>query len=140
MIMLLVLPDIPLEDQLLTEARQGNQQAVMDIYEYYAAPIYQYIRLRVGDMGLAEDLASEVFLKLVDALRGKNAPHHSLRGWLFTVARNLIAQHYRTAQKMPQITLDEWTSAAPDTDPETQLFAQLDMEQTRYALRMLKEE
>ena len=38
--------------------------------------------LMAGGM-LAEDLASDVFVKLVNAFRGHNAPRTSLRGWLF---------------------------------------------------------
>ena len=48
----LVLPDISVEDQLLIRARQGEQDAIMRIYESYFSPIYQYIRLRVGDAAL----------------------------------------------------------------------------------------
>lgn len=136
----LVLPDIPAEDQLLAEARQGNQTAVMHIYESYSSPIYQYIRLRVGDPILAEDLASEVFVQLVDALQGRNAPRHSLRGWLFKVARNLIAKHYRAAEKMPQVTLDDWFPASDNENPEIQLIQTQNIERTRHALRMLNQQ
>lgn len=136
----LVLPDIAFEDELLAEARRGNQEAIMDIYERYADPIYQYIRLRLADQALAEDLASEVFLELVAALQSKNAPRHSLRGWLFKVARNLIARHYKDAQKMPQVTLDEWIPDSSDNDPEVQFMRTLSVEQTRRALHMLKQE
>lgn len=133
----IVLPDIPAEDELLAQARRGNQNAMMRIYESYFPPIYNFIRLRVDDPFLAEDLASDVFLKLVDALRGRNAPQHSLRGWLFRVARNVLHDHYGRNQQLTTETLEEWVIASGDTDPEVQFMHTLNIERTRQALRML---
>lgn len=133
----LVLPDISQEDELLARARGGDQQAVMDIYNVYSGPIYQYIRLRVGDAAQAEDLASEVFLQLVDALRGRNAPRTSLRGWLFKVARNKIARHYR--DRKPQTSLeDSFQASSPDV--ENIIFQNISIDRTLQAMRMLKDE
>ncbi|MBC7811756.1 MAG: sigma-70 family RNA polymerase sigma factor [Burkholderiales bacterium] len=137
MLPLIVLPDIPAEDHLLARARQGDQDAVMRIYESYFAPIYQFIRLRVGDAQQAEDLSANVFLKLVTALRGQNAPRHSLRGWLFRVARNEIADHYGRARQLPLTTLDDWLPASADDDPDWRFIRSLDVERARRALRML---
>ncbi len=133
----LVLPDIPEEDRLLADARLGDQQAIMDIYRSYFPPIYQFLRLRVADSTLAEDLASEVFLKFVDALRGRTAPNTSLRGWLFRVARNVLHDHYGKTTRYPTTTLDEWIPAGVDTDPEVEYVRTLNVERSRRALRML---
>ncbi len=136
----IVLPDIPSEDRLLARARQGQQDAIMQIYESYFPPIFQFIRLRVGERALAEDLASEVFVKLVEALQGNNAPRHSLRGWLFRVARNAIHDHYGKSRQLPTTTLDEWLPASPDNDPEVQFMRTLSVERARRAIRMLAAE
>ncbi len=136
----LVLPDIPAEDRLLARARQGDQQAVMEIYEYYFPPIYQFLRLRVSDAQMAEDIASEVFLKFVNALQGRSAPRKTLRGWLFRVARNELSNHYGKSSKMPTTTLDDWMPAPVDTDPEVQFMRSLNIERSRHALRMLSSE
>ncbi len=134
----LILPDIPTEDRLLAQARQGDQDAVMQIYEQYFPPIYQYIRLRTDDPQAAEDIASDVFLTLVRELRGRNAPRHSLRGWLFRVARSELSRHYGKRQRMPTTTLEDWLPAADDLgDPEAQLMQTLDLQRARRALRML---
>ena len=67
---LIVLPDLATEDRLLAQAKRGDQLAIMRIYDSFFTPIYQYIRLRVGDAMTAEDLTSDVFVKLITALRG----------------------------------------------------------------------
>ncbi|MCB9437643.1 MAG: sigma-70 family RNA polymerase sigma factor [Anaerolineales bacterium] len=134
----LVLPDIPVEDELLAKARRGDQEAIMHIYDSYFQPIYQFVRLRVGDSSLAEDIASEVFLKFVDSLGKPSAPRKTLRGWLFRVARHEIHHHYKKSAKLPTTTLDEWLPDSGDeSDPEVQFIQTLNVERARHALRML---
>ncbi|MEO8612295.1 MAG: sigma-70 family RNA polymerase sigma factor [Chloroflexota bacterium] len=133
----IILPDIPAEDRLLAHARQGDQNAIMQIYESYFPPVYNFIRLRVDDKSQAEDIASEVFVRLVDAMRGRNAPRHSLRGWLFRVARNLLHDHYGKRQEFSTEALEEWIPASGDEDPEIQFMRSLNAERAARALRML---
>jgi RNA polymerase sigma factor (sigma-70 family) len=90
----------------------------MHIYESYYPPIYNFIRLRVEDRAAAEDMASEVFVKLVKALRSASAPRTSLRGWLFQVARNLLRDHYGRVKQYTVEVLEEWVPNSDDPDPE----------------------
>ena len=131
----IILPDLDAEDRLMADARRGDQDAVMRIYESYFQPIYNFIRLRVDDRAAAEDLASEVFVRFVAALQARNAPRQSLRGWLFRVARNLLHDYYGRQRQFPTTTLDEWLPATDD--PEAQAMASWDIDRTRRALRML---
>lgn len=133
----IVLPDFSTEDALLERAQAGDQEAVMGIYEIYFSPIYQYIRLRTGDADLAEDLASDVFVKLVRALKRGSAPRTSLRGWLFRVARNEIADHFGRKKQFPMTSLEEWVPAPNEEDPEVQFIQALDLQRAREAIRML---
>ena len=138
--LVLVLPDIPHEDDLLARARRGDQPAVMEIYEQYFEPVYQYLRMRTDETVTAEDLASEVFLQFLHALKTGSAPRISLRGWLFKVARNLLAQHYQQAAQLPQITLEDWLPLGDDRqNPEAFFMHNASLEKTRHALRMLNE-
>lgn len=134
----IVLPDLSVEDRLLAEARRGDQEAIMQIYDTYFPPIYNFIRLRVDDRALAEDLASDVFVKLVTAFQGRNAPRHSLRGWLFQVARNIIADHFGREKNLSTTTLDDWLPG--DHDLEGQVAQALDADRARQAIRMLADD
>lgn len=139
---LIVLPDFSIEDRLLADARRGDRDAIIQIYDLYFTPIYQFIRLRVGDAMVAEDLAADVFVQMVGALRSAAPPRDSLRGWLFKVARNLIAGHYRTERRVKETELDEWLS--DDGDLEMEVAADMDaaftVEMTRSALATLAPE
>ena len=136
----LVLPDLPAEDLLLAQARQGNQDAIMHIYESYFPPIYQFLRLRVTDPHHAEDLASEVFIRFIESVRKRKAPRSSLRGWLFRVARNLLYHHHGVNRQFPVTTLEDWIPMPSDDDMESSFLRALDVERTRQALRMLAAE
>lgn len=136
----LVLPDYQTEDGLLDRARAGDEQAMTRIYDDYFPPVYQYIRLRVGDAALAEDLAADVFVRLVKAFRGHTAPRHSLRGWLFQVARNLIHDRRGRDGRLPQATLQDWMPASSEHEPETQVMRGYTAERLRAALGRLNAE
>lgn len=103
----LVLPDPGDDDQLLNAARSGSPAALTEIYDAYFQPIYGFMRLRVDDPALAEDLASDVFVKLVEAMRHRAGPRTHLRGWLFGVARNLVNDHYRGQKRWSEQALHE---------------------------------
>jgi RNA polymerase sigma-70 factor (ECF subfamily) len=134
-LLLLALPDLPDEDRLLTQARRGDRKAIARIYDSFFEPVYRFIRWRVDDPAVAEDLTSEVFLKFLAALRSEHAPRDSLRGWLFRVARNVLHDHYRGAT--PVNELDDSLPLLAEGDMESDLQARLDAERVRRALAML---
>ena len=135
LILLAALPDLPDEDRLLARARRGDRKAIASIYEAFFDPVYQFIRWRVDDTHLAEDLTSDVFIKFLSALQSPNAPRHSLRGWLFRVARNALYDHYQ--RPVATGDLDEDLPAPPEEDAEAQLMRTLDVERVQHALRKL---
>ncbi len=135
---LIVLPDIQYEDDLLRKAHRGDKDALRKIYATYFPPVFRYIRLRVDHVQQAEDLTGDVFLKMLIAFKGKNAPRRSLRGWLFRVARNLMADHYGAKQQFTTATLDEWLPSGDDVNPEIQLMRQLSQEASRQAVQQLQ--
>jgi RNA polymerase sigma-70 factor (ECF subfamily) len=137
----IVLPDLPTEYDLLEQASRGDQDALRQIYVAYFTPIYQFIRIRVGDAQLAEDLTSEVFLDFVAAVKGRNAgPRQNLRGWLFRVARNKIYDQYGKDRQYPTTTLEEWIPDTSDENPEAQFVRALNVERAREALQQLAPE
>ena len=137
---LIVLPDTPTESNLLFRLQQGEDDAVMAIYEEYFSSLFHYARLKIGDSSLAEDIVSEVFVKLIRSLGTKSAPHSHLRGWLFRVVRNEIATHYQKVDKMKVINLEEWMPAPSESNPDTDIGDLMEIHRMRHALRMLNDE
>ena len=134
---LIVLPDFPVEDALMRRLKQGEQEAISEVYAVYFPPLYQYVRLKVGDSAAAEDIVSEVFVTLIESLGKRSAPRVSLRGWLFKVARNQISRNYGKIQHLPLTDVEQWMPASSNNNPESRTNDIFDMERVRHALRML---
>lgn len=83
------------ERKLLERARTCDPEALGELYDQYAPRIYDYIYRRVGDASLAEDLTSELFMRLLLAVQNGRIWNQSFRAWLYRVAHNLVVDHYR---------------------------------------------
>jgi RNA polymerase sigma-70 factor (ECF subfamily) len=64
----------------LDSLRRLDSQAVAAVYDRYYPEVYRYVRYRLGDETLAEDLASEVFIRLLEAELVRRGPETNLRG------------------------------------------------------------
>lgn len=82
-------------DRLLERANAFDREALGEIYDTFHPKIYRYIFARVGNGSLAEDLAGEVFLRMLEGIRRGSEMQNSLSGWLYRVAHNLVVDHYR---------------------------------------------
>lgn len=133
----LVLPDVTRDQEYLARARNGDEDAIVEIYHLYFDPIYQFCRLRVGDSETAKDMTSEVFVRFIKSLKGNTAPHTSLRGWIFRVARNLLYDYYGREEELPSDTLEQWLMTDANTNPEVQTIRTLQIERARQAIQML---
>lgn len=85
---------MPSEDTLIRAQRLDTSTLAM-IHDRYYPDIYRYVRYRLDDEQTCEDIASEVFLRLLDALHRKRGPDQNLRGWLYGTASNLVNDHLR---------------------------------------------
>lgn len=74
------------------------------IYKEYYTTVYAYLLSLCGNRFLAEDLASDTFLralKYIDSYDSRYAP----TTWLCTIAKNLLYTHYR--KEKPHLPLEE---------------------------------
>lgn len=92
---------------LLAGVQKRDPQALAQVHDTYYPAIFRFIAFRVGDHATAEDLTSEVFTRLLNAVRDRNAPQNTLRGWLYRVASNVVADHHRRNYRVKHVELDE---------------------------------
>ena len=83
------------EGSLLQRAKAYDPEALAELYDRYAPRMYAYIYRRVGDAALAEDLSSELFLRVVRSIRTERAWSTSFGAWLYRIAHNLVANWHR---------------------------------------------
>ena len=97
----------PDEAKLLKRVREFDQEALTWVYQTYHDAIYRYIYHHVGDVQVSEDLASEVFRRLLRALHNGGGPTRQLSAWLYRVAHNLIVDEIRRREHRDHESLDE---------------------------------
>jgi RNA polymerase sigma-70 factor, ECF subfamily len=65
-----------------------------DLFERHHVAIFRFFRRFTGDPDLAEDLTQEVFVRVVRGL-AEYQPRGRETGWLFQIARNVLADYHR---------------------------------------------
>ena len=90
------------EGPLLERAKGYEPEALAELYDRYAPKMYTYIYRRVGNAALAEDLTSELFLRVLRSLRNDQAWRESFSAWLYRIAHNLVVDHYRRLPVEPE--------------------------------------
>lgn len=89
------------------QAAQKNSAMFRPIYTRYFENIFRYIYRRTVDEQLSADICSQVFLKALQRLgkyQFKNVPFSA---WLYRIASNEVAQHYRNTKKRRVVSLEE---------------------------------
>jgi RNA polymerase sigma-70 factor, ECF subfamily len=93
--------------EVIRQAQQGDAEQIALLYETYHVKIFRYLYYRVGDRQTAEDLTSEVFVRMLRFLGGFNPPSASFQAWLFQIARNICNDHYRKLKSHQVVPLEE---------------------------------
>jgi RNA polymerase sigma-70 factor (ECF subfamily) len=69
------------QEDILHRARRFDTHALAQIHDRYYPEVYRYVRFRLYNDQVCEDIASEVFLRLLDALN-KNRGSKPKFSWL----------------------------------------------------------
>lgn len=73
-----------------------DPQAVAGIFDRYYPQVFRFVRYRLADEYQAEDIASEVFVRLLEAIQAQRGPERNLRAWLFSTASHLVNDQMRS--------------------------------------------
>jgi RNA polymerase sigma-70 factor (ECF subfamily) len=106
-----------------------DPKIVGEIYDRYFPEIYRYALYRIGDQTAAEDIASDVMVRLLEASHSHRPPKTNLRGWLIGTASHAVTDHLRRKYRRPTESLSDSLA-----DPAPQPAAQLDRRETNRAV------
>lgn len=84
-----------------------DHQVINAIYDRYFPEVYRFVRYRINDEHIAEDIASDVFVRLLEATNAGRGPEKSLRAWLFGTASHVIVDNLRKKYRHPSEDLPE---------------------------------
>lgn len=123
------------QTDLVVLAQRGDLQALGALYDTNYPVIYRYIRARVGDSQLAEDLTGDVFRRMLTGLPQFRPMGLPFRAWLFRIAHNVVADNYREERRHMSVDLQETEyESKKDDDPASVVEQKLTMEEAHKAL------
>ena len=94
--------------------QQLDSQVIGAVYDQYFPEVYRYVFYRLSDQTLAEDIASDVFVRLLEAAQSGRAPQTNLKGWLISTASHAVMDHLRRKYRRPVEAISE---SMPDLGP-----------------------
>jgi len=122
------------EQSALNGLRDLDSQAVGAIYDQYFPDVYRYVRYRINDDAVAEDIASDVFVRLLEASQKRQGPETNLKGWLIATASHVVNDHLRRRYRRPTEALsDSMADGGKSVHAEVDLREQNRAVQTAYA-------
>ncbi len=120
----------------IEDARAAFEQA----YDSAFPHVYAYVRWRVGNPSVADDLTSQSFLRALDRLETYDPRKAGIGQWILGIARNLVRDHLRARRRWGWLPL-EWLGerATSEPDPEQRAIRSEQDRQLFHAIRGLSD-
>ncbi len=96
------------DQEIVALAREGREAAYRELIRRYERPVFALIYRMVRDRALAEDLAQDTFVKVLNALESYR-PEYKFSSWIFKIANNVAIDQLRR-RELDTLSLD----GAPD--------------------------
>jgi RNA polymerase sigma-70 factor (ECF subfamily) len=106
----------------LEEVPMDTQQEFQKFYQENLGLIYRYVYSQVRNSEEAEDLTSQIFLKVVSSI-DHDRSRLSMKKWLYLITRSIIADYWRAHYRLPKSSLDELLEAGWEGPAEVEVIA-----------------
>jgi RNA polymerase sigma-70 factor, ECF subfamily len=131
--------------RLVQRAQAGDAEAFGALYDRYVDTVFRFIYFRVSTRQLAEDLTSETFLRALRRIGSFTWQGRDLGAWLVTIARNLVADHFKSGRYRLEISTAEVLDAdrperGPEGSPESAVVDKLTNQTLLEAVKRLNPE
>lgn len=131
------------EKLLLLRLKKKDPEAFSQIYDLYVTPIYRFIYFKVATRQDAEDLTSEVFLRIWQYVTESEEEIENLRALIYKTARNLVIDSYRRKSKNVYTQDYEVLSEIKDDRQQSflsQIETKLEVKSIEKVLRQMKDD
>jgi RNA polymerase sigma-70 factor (ECF subfamily) len=123
---------------LVELAQAGDREAFAQLYDRYVDTVFRYVYVRVGQRALAEDLTSETFIRAMRRIDTFTWQGRDIAAWFVTIARNLVADHVKSARFRFEVTTADMRDADQRVDsPDEEVLIRLRDERLVSAIRGL---
>jgi RNA polymerase sigma-70 factor, ECF subfamily len=86
--------------ELVERAKRGDRDALEELYLLHFDRIYSYLHMSVGNRHDAEDLTTQTFLKMLEAIGRFEWKSVPFSAWLFRIAHNLAMDFFRAGKRV----------------------------------------
>jgi RNA polymerase sigma-70 factor (ECF subfamily) len=104
---------------LVRAAQAGDGEAFGQLYDAYVDVVHRYIAYRVTNHSLAEDLTSETFLRALRRISTYTWQGRDFGAWLVTIARNLIADHFKSSRYKLELATSDLVEAGAERSADS---------------------
>ena len=127
----------PVDEQELIQRASDDPDAFQELYSRYVKRVYGYVASRISHSQDAEDVVSEVFLRVIKNLdQVRLRQQTSFAAWVFVIARHAIADHYRkNGHAEAQVSLDVAAPFASGAKQPDHIFSE--NEEAAWLYRMI---
>jgi RNA polymerase sigma-70 factor, ECF subfamily len=124
----------------LKRIQQLDGQALAELHDEYYPHIYRYLCYRLEDLNVVEDISSEVFLRLLGALKEKKGPLLNLKGWLLGTAAHLVQDHLRSKYRQREEDLEDHEHIPASAHTEKEVEKLMERQEIYRAIQTLSAE
>ena len=93
---------------LLQAAQKMDRDAIVQIFELYNSPLYNYVLRLSGDRILADHIVGDVFAKLIEQLSMGKGPESNLRSYLYETAYHRLIDETRFTRRRAPLEAAAW--------------------------------
>jgi RNA polymerase sigma-70 factor, ECF subfamily len=109
------------DDELMDRIRRGSQEAVEALFERYRTDVWQFFRRRVPDAAVAEELAQDAFVALIEGA-SRYERRGPFRSYLFGIAYNVLQADRRKRAHRTAEPLDADPPSRSSSDPDPAIW------------------
>src|ERR687892_745344 len=109
------------DEELMLAYRGGDAGAFETLYKRHRGALYRFVLRAIKQRPAAEELFQEVWIRVIEA-RNRYAPRARFTTWLYTIAHNLLVDHWRR-KGLTLVQLDEENHVASPDNPARQAEA-----------------
>src|SRR5262245_6472602 len=103
------------DEELMLAYGGGDAAAFETLYKRHRGKLYRFVLRAIKQRSTAEELFQEVWIRVIEA-RTRYAPQARFTTWLYTIAHNLLVDHWRK-KGLSLVSLDNEDSASESANP-----------------------
>ena len=123
------------DEELMLAYREGDAGAFETLYKRHRGALYRFILRSIRERGIAEELFQDAWIRVIEA-RSRYAPSARFTTWLYTIAHNLLVDHWRR-KGLTLVELDADAAGAAPDNPARQAEAREALARLMHALEQL---